>query len=184
MSFKLVVSGQMRSGKDTIAEYLMYKHPNTILLKFADPIYELQYMIQDYLGLPKEKDRYLLQVLGTNYARNIDPNIWVNMFFKRVSELSPDTNIVCSDGRFFNEFSACKEHGFKVVNVLRPLEDRLSAGATNMTHASEQDNLKYTEFDHIFYNSSTLQHLYDQVDLYIDTITNPIIEPVCQTLSM
>ena len=61
------------------AEYLISKHGGKVL-KFADPLYEMQAEIYKIAGLKHNsntKDRKLLQLLGTDWGRNTKfPNIW------------------------------------------------------------------------------------------------------------
>lgn len=55
--------GKMRSGKDCAADYLRTFHPGPIV-KFADPLYEMQsaiYEIADLTMNSEGKDRRLLQ---------------------------------------------------------------------------------------------------------------------------
>ena len=55
---RIAFAAKQRSGKDAAAEFILRFHQGSIK-KFADPLYDLMYMIQDRLGLPKEKDRLL-----------------------------------------------------------------------------------------------------------------------------
>lgn len=165
------ISGLMRSGKDTMADRIAATVPNTTILHFADPLYQVMNLVQEFLYLPHEKDRLFLQMIGTGWGRAKDPNIWINMLDRTIdSELSKGNNVVIPDARFLNEFEFLKNKGFTLVHVSRLEEFRVAAGASNMDHASEQDCKVYTGFDYTIYNNSSQQHYYDKIDSYIKTL--------------
>lgn len=138
---KLAILGKMRSGKDTVANFLKNEFGGQII-KFADPLYEMQKAIYNIADLPyteNTKDRKLLQYLGTQWGREtIDSGLWVNLMDKKLSnELTNETNLYCTDCRFPNEAFLLRRHGFHFVRVERSEEDRIAAGASNLDHESE-----------------------------------------------
>ena len=79
--------GKMRSGKDTAAEFLL-ERSRAAIIKFADPLYDMQEAIYTIADLPYDentKDRRLLQLLGTEWGREKDPDLWLNIFEKTVN---------------------------------------------------------------------------------------------------
>ena len=101
---RIAFCGPMRVGKDTAAEYLKSKVGGRIL-KFADPLYEMQDAIYRIAGLELlkngEKHRGLLQYLGTQWGRmTISDSLWLDIFNDRVHNIhneTPNENLFCTD---------------------------------------------------------------------------------------
>lgn len=161
MTLLLAFTGGLGSGKSealSIIQNIKGKR-NVHSLKFAQPLYELQDLIQQHLQLPKKKDRTLLQLLGTDWGRSIDPDIWVNQFVK-TSQIMRDFYeiVVCDDMRFSNEFRAVKAEGFKTVRIHRPLHHRIGfVGTGDINHISETglSHVLDEEFDYVINNNGT-----------------------------
>lgn len=172
-------AGKMRAGKDTCAEYLIKKYGGK-RIGFSDPLYEMQESIYEIAGLPKQKDRFLLQFLGTDWGRKtIDQDIWINIMDKRLQKITEkenqkkehylfddfyDDNLFITDVRFPNEVATLKKHNFKVFSIVRPDEERIKFGATNLTHESETMLDIYSDFDGIIYNEGSLEDLHNKLD--------------------
>lgn len=154
-------------GKDTGGLYLKDKYmPNAKIIKFADPLYEIMYMIQNYLGLPNEKDRKLLQWIGTDYGRSKDSDIWVKWLCNR---LEPDVDYICTDVRFENELKALKQNGFITVRVERPIviEDGI------VGHPSENEQGFLWDWDYTLMNTKDFNYYYNQLDNLYKKINTP-----------
>lgn len=161
MNLRIAFIGPMRAGKDTAAEMCQRQYGGENM-KFAQPLYDMQDYIYRRSHLPQgNKDRLLLQWLGTDWGRSMDPNIWVNIFLKDLE--SKEGNIYVTDCRFKNEVHLLRENGFKLLKVNRPLEERIKAGASLMTHASEMDLQDFTDYDGSIDNSSDLATFNEKV---------------------
>ena len=132
---------EARVGKDSAAVFLIEKFGG-VQLSFAKPLYDIQKYVQVRCGLPAEKDRRLLQILGTEWGRDKDPDIWVKLLLQEARALPKETNIYVTDVRFPNEIAALAKNGFILVHIERPEHIRLNAfvseavgGSTK--HASE-----------------------------------------------
>ena len=68
---KIAITGKMCSGKTTIANYLIEKNNQFVKISFADKVKEIA---TDLFNM-KEKNRYLLQSIGTK-MREIDEDVW------------------------------------------------------------------------------------------------------------
>lgn len=118
----VMLSGKQGSGKTSTAEALQ-KHWNsrgiaTVRYRFAQPLYEMHevvYLIAKNYGIepPAVKDGDLLQVLGTEWGRRKDPNIWVNCAKNKIQEMAGNWIrlgllhvVLLDDLRFENEFDA------------------------------------------------------------------------------
>jgi len=141
--------GKAGSGKTTAALFLMatYGYKQS---KFAFPVYNLAY---NYLGM-KDKDRKLLQVIGTDVGRNlIDHNIWINRFKEDMVMVEETLSIlgrdrvffVSDDCRFLNEHNILKEMGWLGIYLDVPDDVRImrlsgrdgDAKIECLNHASE-----------------------------------------------
>ncbi|WP_439426631.1 adenylate kinase [Stenotrophomonas sp. T8] len=142
------ITGRARSGKDTLAEFLVSDH-GFVKLSFAAPI---RAFVADITGLPvsamedgplKEEPldwlngqtpRRLMQTVGTEWGREmIDRDLWVKVVAQKIRQARRDgaAGVVVSDVRFDNEAQFIREWGGQVVQVLRDSAAPVSA------HASE-----------------------------------------------
>lgn len=158
---RIAFAAKQRSGKDCAAEFILQSRQGQIR-KFADPLYELMYMVQDYVGVPKKKDRLLLQVLGTEWGRTQNEDIWIDKLFNTL-DLDGDANIIISDARFINEFEACKKNGFILVKIETDEVIRLARGASGKVHPSETDMDLYWDYDYVITNNGTKEEFYSKL---------------------
>lgn len=144
------LTGLAGSGKSTAAEYLVRYHgftrqgfawPLKTMLRTLDPILGLYdgnvdngYRLSELGNLAETEIkarfpeyRRLLQVLGTDCIRAVDPDFWVKAAMK---DLDPGKNYVFDDVRFPNEAEAIKAAGGLLANIDRP-------GLVRGAHASE-----------------------------------------------
>lgn len=166
--------GKMRSGKDTAAAYEIKSYfPTTgIILKFADPLYELESLIYNYIGYPipsdKTKRRSLLQYIGTDFGRlNVDPDIWVKLAEKHIMEKFKK-DIFITDARFPNEIHLLDKLDFHIIKINVDENIRIQRGATNLTHESETalDNFDFSKLQTFstITNNGSLEDFYKQLD--------------------
>jgi hypothetical protein len=99
------------------------------------------------LGM-REKNGSLLQVLGTEVFRSIDPDIWVRVLLDTVNEQQPDIAVI-TDMRYPNEALAIRNAGGFLVNVLRLNEDGTPWVSLDRsaTHLSETSLDTWTDWD-------------------------------------
>jgi hypothetical protein len=169
------LSGYARSGKDTIADYLV-EHHGFVKLSFATPmreaLYKLNPEITDLSGLVygfrqavdlfgwEEMKTYfpgyrgLMQRMGTEVGRNMfGENFWVEQALKQVER---GQDVVFADTRFKNEALAIDELFGEVWRIERP-----GVNAAN-DHISEHDLDDY-KFDHRIMNYGPIEDLYKTV---------------------
>lgn len=158
------LSGYARSGKDTVADYLVSNF-GFERVAFADPIRTIMYdlnptidgekladMVDNYgWDITKSKDevRTFLQVLGYSARQNIHADVWVMAAF---AKMRADKNYVIADVRFLNEADYIKKNNGEIWRVERP-----GISAVN-THVSEWEMDSYS-FDHRLYNDGTVEQL-------------------------
>ena len=156
------IAGQARSGKDTLASYLLNNLSNDwTRSSFADPIKNMlnvigvdcsddaKAVIDECFGVTP---RHMMQTLGTEWGRNlIDNDIWVKAF----ARLNAGMCVIVPDVRFENEAELIRQHG-----VLIHLTGR---GGIAGNHVSENP-VGFKEGDIVIDNSRDLAWLYAQVD--------------------
>lgn len=171
----LGLSGWARSGKDTIADYLVDVEGYT-KVSFAQPMKEAMYRLNpritvnevvntalrvgvdvyDWDGLKERSPdiRGLLQRFGTEIGREMfGENFWVDYALNSIEDGS---KVVFSDVRFPNEADAIRQLGGKVYRV-----ERQGVEAAN-DHISEHALDKY-KFDGTINNNGTIQGLQQNV---------------------
>lgn len=140
-------TGPMGSGKSTAAAIAKTQLSGLKreIVKFADPLYRIQeevYLIAG-LGIPKEKDRKLLQFIGTDWGRSKNPDIWLNKF-KAKALYNSDTLILNDDARFDNEAELIKGLGGVVVKVVGPQRIEIEGGDHSSEMGISDDLISYT----------------------------------------
>ncbi len=147
MNKLILLSGQQGSGKSTIQRLLA---PFYRPLNFADVIYRIHdFALETVAGhgiqLPSNKDGKLLQLLGTEWGRSLDKDIWIKILRNQVDHLLEDpeqrTGGVCiGDCRFENEFDAFPD-ALRVRLHAPPdvRQKRAQSWRENTSHPSECD---------------------------------------------
>lgn len=166
---KISFCGKMGSGKDISVKYLINKYGGE-KMSFSKPLYDILYYSQKTCGFNIEKDRKFLQWIGTEWARNIDENIWIKLFHQNMPKTG---NIYCSDVRFINEFDFLKKEGFINIKLIRNRDycyNRIGSGNDKHISEEELDKIDDTKIDFIIYNNGTLKDLYNKLDEIIEKI--------------
>lgn len=159
----LLISGKQGSGKSTLAQRLENHIMGDQLspsmfqkLRFAQPLYEMHDEIRKILKQYNygnydysKKDGPLLQMLGTEWGRKIDDNIWVQLLTNRLIDLEENTIVSVEDCRFENEFDAFNSYP-KVLRVRLECDrylrkQRCSMWRENDNHPSETGLDNYVE---------------------------------------
>ena len=162
----IALTGPAGSGKDTAAiamnNYLIeFAIANCHQINFAD---KLKYTCMDLFNLsesdcftPNGKTRFIdelnmtvrevLQKFGTEVARNIHPNIWVNYVVREIQNLDSEglEFLFISDLRFQNEYEALKCLDQKVYFIKT---DRPGHEIEHSNHISENSLDPYNQYDY------------------------------------
>lgn len=157
---KIAFGYKMYSGKDTSVNYLISKYGGE-KISFSKPLYDILHYAQKVCNFPIEKDRKFLQWIGTDWAREKDNNIWINLAINNIKNI--DGNVYCSDVRFINEFKSLKENGFIVIKIERNLTFT-NKSSTNHISENDLDKIENSEWDYVIKNDGTLKELYRQID--------------------
>ena len=164
------LSGYARSGKDTVAKYLVENH-GFVRVAFADTLRnilsELNPILEDghrlneavkMYGWDITKSKYdevrrLLQVLGVAGRELIAEDVWIGAALKTPTNGAP---VVISDVRFKNEADVIKKLGGSIWRVVRP-----DTAPVN-SHVSEVQ-MNYYSFDELIMNDKDIRHLENEV---------------------
>ena len=143
------LTGLAGTGKDTAAAYLV-QHYGFAQASFADPIRSMVLTMLEEADIDhawlterglKEAEipelgtsaRALMQTIGTEVGRTLNPDLWVNHLQRRLG--LPDApvhdRVVISDVRMFNEAAWVRREGGAVLRLHRPQAEAVRG------HASE-----------------------------------------------
>lgn len=183
MSYKIALTGRLRTGKNTVANLLSSQmQGRTEQLAFADALKrELAEMTFSYLSgqglqqtshsLDDDFHRFTLDMLnerdvnglgwqwwGEWRRRHDGEDYWVNhpALAGRYAQACGRYNVIITDMRHLNEAEWCREHGFFLVRVEGPCRDDSEQRDPN--HPSERDVDKIP-VDTFVINNGTLQEL-------------------------
>jgi len=178
----IALGGRLRSGKDTVADYLVQKY-GYVKIGMSDPLHwamlqldpiikpdpegdDLRYIdIIDQIGYTEAKAQYpevrrLLQQLGTEVGRNmLGENVWVDAAARSINGyLNEGKRVVLTGIRFPNELGLAQRFNGRTWWVSRP-----SAEDTPGAHASE-NGVRQEDFELVVGNTADVEYLYGEVD--------------------
>lgn len=178
----IAFTGQMGVGKSTAIDRLAKTIPGTSFhtnVKFAAPLYDMQKYIYSRISSAYKrptdfiKDRKLLQWLGTEFGRNLDESLWVNLWKREVEGIEESASLLylasgiyvtCDDCRFDNEAEAVKDLGGTIIKLTSTKNvDRITTANGIVNHSSEVGvSEKY--IDYTVDNNDTLEAFYKKLD--------------------
>lgn len=156
----LALGHQARVGKDTFAEYISYLYPTSVF-SFAEDVYKITNIMQILLGRQPEKDRELLQCIGTGFRDYYGENIWVDRTIEKINicrRENPYNYIIVTDVRFPNEKTALEKNGFITVKITKNNRE-----TDNAMHISEIA-LVESDFDFTIKNDGTIEDFHNSID--------------------
>lgn len=191
------VVGIRKSGKDTVADYLVKNYGYT-KYGFADPLKKgvqemFDFSDEQMWGTQEQKEtvderwgispRRVLQLVGTELLQfdihkytvegelPMGRAIWVHRFkiwYKKELLKNPDIKIVFCDNRFPHEATEVRNLGGEVWKINRPEVD------IDSTHDSEV-SVKLIDGDRTIENTGTLDELYSIVENYLEFEYNNVV---------
>jgi dephospho-CoA kinase len=166
---KIAITGKMRVGKNTLADYFIEKE-QCHQLAFGDGIKRVARAYFPHI-VNQGKPRKLYQFIGQKF-REIDPDVWVKDLDRTMINLMEQgvQNFIVTDVRQMNEYRYLKEKGFTIIKIEADDELRkeriIQAGDVfspdDFYHETEiaVDSIPY---DYLVTNNDTLDALYGQV---------------------
>ena len=174
---RVALSGKMRSGKDTVANWLIGSHGFT-RYAFAD---KLKDVAEDLFGMVKgekkgDRNRALLQALGWRMCQ-IDQEVWVRHVLGKIPQ---DRSVVITDLRFPVEYQMLMGRGFYAVRIdIDPGEQwrRIMLSTPDMSRELLDDMSETalddcTDWDYRLDGGRGFDDLYRQVELMMDRFRN------------
>ena len=160
----------MRSGKDTVANYIIEKY-GFEHLKFSKGVNEI-YNKYNYIDDDGVKNRQALQGIGQGLRKAIGENIWINY---TLSQYDPSKNTVISDVRQDNEFIALRERGALIILVTTSpdvqKERLIQLGESVDEHMNhETEHIPESLADIEIVNDSSLEELYQKIDEILEPL--------------
>ena len=166
--------GRKRTGKDTLARFVLEMRPEFTVMSFADPLKQAckhaYHLTDDQLEETKDvidprwgmSPRDMMRSIGTKYFRTEDPNHWTKNLGFRMKGID---HVVISDVRFHNEARFVKENGGILVHVSRETE------GDNDDHVSESTS-DDIPCDYSMCNNGSLEDLRSRLNILMGKITN------------
>lgn len=166
------IVGNIGSGKDTVANYLITKYQfkqdsfaanvkvalsvifgwDIKMLEGTTPESrawreQVDEWWANRLGIPHLTPRWVMTYWGTDLARNMFHNdIWIASLEKR---LNYDDNIVISDGRFINEIDSIRKHNGIIIKVMRGGDPEWASYAKDIFSDTAPKTVKNDAFAHL-----------------------------------
>ena len=169
MNYKIAFGGKMGVGKDTAVNYMISKLGGE-KTSFAGPIYDILYYAQDKCMFKKEKDRKFLQFIGTDWARKIDPLVWIRLVLNKQYK----NNVYLSDLRFINEFKHLKNNGWICIKIQRSQKsiknNRKGTGSSKHISETSLSSIPDKDWDYIIDNNNNIREFYKKLDDIIKNI--------------
>lgn len=171
------ITGRAGSGKDTIGDYLKANY-NFRSVSFAAPLKEgvkamfgldnthldhplKEQMLEDIGKSPRQ----LMQLLGTEYGRNlVHQDLWLLLANKKVEAYaSLGFNVCITDVRFENEAEFVRKQGGTILHVER------GVSGTKFSHPSEA-GVEMAQGEFKIENNGTMDELYKSVDVFMKNV--------------
>ena len=177
----ICISGKAQNGKDTSAEIfkneLIIRGHSVLVIHQADL---LKYICKAFFNWNGEKDeagRTLLQQVGTNVIRKVEPDFWVD-FIAKVTGFFKDTwdYIIVPDTRFPNELEKLKANDANIFHVRVIREGFKSPLTEEQQQRPSETALDGIESDFRLINDKGIDDLYGGVVSILDAIEERIKE--------
>ena len=177
MPLKIGLTGKARSGKDTVANYLVERYQFQ-RVAFGDAL--KRYVSEIFPDLSNEnKPRALLQRFGQS-IREFDEDVWI----KHALNKANGPKVVISDVRQPNEYRRLKELGYVIIRVesnTRNRFDRMMALGDVFNENDMKDDTETAlddyDVDFTLYNDGDLTVLTEQIDEVLSDIYSANIPP-------
>ena len=179
---KIALIGLSRSGKDTVAEYLVKKY-GMRNYKLSCGITEIikKYFPSDFEKGVKLRGHYIK--IGQS-LRELDEDVWVNYTLNKINYLWGNLeNLVISDVRQENEFRILAKEGFRFIYVKCDDDirnERIKEKGEELPSDFDNDPDKnvdyiverYGELIEVVSNNQSLERLFDEINKVVEDYDN------------
>lgn len=179
-------TGGMGCGKSTAIKTLAaFTGEEPKLVKFAQPLYDMQEFIYERIGsvIKRDssfiKDRKLLQWLGTDWGRDtISQDLWVSIWKAEVEQVRTwhkNPIIVCDDVRFDNEAEVLKAMGGHIIKIVsNRAGDRINTQSGIANHKSEA-GVSNNFLDYVVENHDTVAAFEERLVACFQELVDPYL---------
>lgn len=156
LSFAEVLRQEVADTLQEMKENKDYKKPE----EMPDELFELlkKKSLEEGVSPYERTDemRTILQLFGDDYRRGIDTNYWVKSVEELINKYKDTKPMYVTDARYYNELDMLKEHGFYLVLLDIPEQERINRihkrdgkkpKEENLNHSSESQVLFYEAYD-------------------------------------
>lgn len=172
---KIALLGGARSGKDTIAKYLVENH-GFKRIAFGDRLKKAFSEVFDREITEENKSRQDLIEFG-QFCRSIDSNVWINAVEKHYEDIRYNNriqNFVITDVRQENEIRWALENGFSLVKVNTTdelaIERALELGEYLDVNNELDKLVKSVETFYKIDNFSTIEDLHNNIEYLLEEL--------------
>ena len=151
-----IIGGRANVGKNTLAkfikEYYDKKNEKSIITEYSKYI---KLLTKEMIGkdYDKNKERKLLQDLGEEYRKTIDPNVFIYRLKEDISILQKYfDNIIIADARLINEIELMRESYDNCYTIHLKGNDDKTLTIEEYNHITEREFDNYDNFDYELYN--------------------------------
>ena len=168
-----ILSGQARSGKNTVAKFIeeYYSDKKCITISFGYYIKDYVKRISDWDGSEETKPRELLQQLGIELIKNkINDKLFINRIIDDIEVFSYFYDIIIiSDARLKDEVETLKNkyNNSLSIRIIRTNDNGLTEQQKN--HLTETDLNEYDKFDKKIINTS-YENLKKDIESILDEV--------------
>lgn len=182
----IAVIGKKRSGKDTLADYLV-KNFKFKKYGFGDPVKEISKLMFGFsqeqidTDLKEIKDskwnitpRESFQLIGTEFGRNLlnqklshincdEGEFWIRKFeiwYQEQVSINPHVKIVINDVRFLNEFNCLKK-----LNAIFIKINRNTGLIDNHISENNLNNIDSRNINITIENNTTIEDFYNKIQI-------------------
>ena len=165
----IMISGKAGHGKDTVAqllkEELEQKGEKVLTIHFGDPVKWFAREYYGYTGKKDQKERALLQYIGTEMMRRYDKYYWGSIISEFIAANEDFTIAIIPDWRFYSELRAIEQDNPRsviTIRVNRTNYENESLTPEQRHHISETE-LDDAIFDYTIENNGTLEDLREKI---------------------
>jgi len=171
----IALLGRLRSGKDTVGDYLASKYGYT-QFAFGDELKTTFHRV--YPDVPRSpKPRAGYQEFGQKWRSTFGESVWISACFRNIERNAAEPVVIC-DTRQVNEWLALYDAGYVLIRVEAPdglrIERAVNSGDTfayaDLMHGTETALDGYAA-DFTVTNDAGLAELYAQIDEIIAYLT-------------
>lgn len=174
----ICISGTACAGKDFTANALndLFEKDNhrVLITHYADLLKYICKTFFDWNGKKDVEGRSLLQFIGTDTIRNINPDYWIE-FIVGILDMFPNEfdYVLIPDCRFPNEINIMKEkYDCIALRVNRPnFDNGLTDDQKNHISETALDDFK---FDYVLNNSGDESYI-NEITKFIDFINEGVV---------